>query len=128
MIPFGITRPCFASPKTASPPCWPPMPMTRPATRFQQPATREGVGHAVAHPHVAEVNQVVERLAAGHDRAHQHIGATAGVFGQRLRRDVDAQVKGVEGNACAPGVVQRRDDALRVAVVAALGISQDSSR
>ena len=65
----------------------------------------------------------MQRAVAGADRAHQHVGAAAGVFGQRLHHDVGAQagmrarrrLEAVEGQARAPGVVQRRDDAARPA-------------
>ena len=57
-----------------------------------------------------------QRLIAGADTAHEDIATTAGVFGQRMRADIDSQswcvtwgeVIGGKGQASAPGVVQCR--------------------
>ena len=61
----------------------------------------------------------VQRLVPAGDRAHQHVGAARGVLGQRMHRQVHrqalAQVEGIEGQARAPGVVQR-DERLRRAL------------
>jgi len=52
----------------------------------------------------------VQGLIARDHRTHQHIGATAGVLGERLHGNVHTQIKRVEGNARAPGVVEHGDD------------------
>ena len=79
--------------------------------------------HVQPQPHVGELDAHMQRRVAGDDAAHQHVAATAGVFGQCLRGNVHAkrrhhagqQVKGVKGNARTPGVVQRRADTARLA-------------
>lgn len=64
----------------------------------------------MTHTHVGHEKRVVQDLVARDHRAHQHIGTAAGVFGQGLHGNVHAQIECLEGDACAPGVVQRGQD------------------
>ena len=74
--------------------------------------------HAQTQSHVAEFDFQVQSLSAGDDAAHQHITTAAGVFRQGLNADVHRQslgrigsraqqVKGLERETSAPGVVER---------------------
>ena len=85
--------------------------------------TQHGLHVIGAHPdaeaHVAELEFQVQCLIARDHAAHQHIAAATGVLGEGMHGDVHAQapgavaaqVKRLEGQAGAPGVVQRGRDA-----------------
>ena len=83
------------------------------AQRHAGQAAQHGLGvitsHAKTHAHVAVKKLVMQRLITRDHRTHQHIAATAGVLGQGLHRDIGTQVKRIEGQACAPGVVDHTD-------------------
>ena len=57
---------------------------------------------------------MVQRRVARHDRAHQHVCPSAGIFGQGLHAHVGPQLESVERNARPPGVIQRRQNRARV--------------
>ena len=72
--------------------------------------------HAQAEPHVGQLDLEVQRLIVRRHAAHQHVAAAAGVLGQRVGRNIHAkaraiQIKRVEGQPGAPGVVERADHA-----------------
>ncbi|MCY1519606.1 hypothetical protein D9M68_543600 [compost metagenome] len=89
----------------------------QPHRQARQPAQHQVAvigGHAPAHQHAGAPQAVVQRIVACHHRAHQHIAAARLVLGQRLHRDIDTLVEGVEVDAARPGVVDRRQHALRL--------------
>ena len=46
------------------------------------------------------VDALVQRLILRDHRAHQHVGATGGIFGQRLHDDIDTVFKRSKTNTC----------------------------
>ena len=77
--------------------------------------------HTQTQAHVAKFDLQVQSCVAGDDAAHQHVAAAAGVFGKRMGADVHGQathpictigqqIKRLERQARAPGVVQGTQD------------------
>ena len=78
--------------------------------------------NANAQTHVGELDAHMHSVVRGDDAAHQHITTTAGVLGERMGRyihrhaaAIGEQVKRLESQARAPGVVQHGGHAARAA-------------
>ncbi len=67
--------------------------------------------HAQAGAHARQLEPLVDRALGRDGRAHQHVAAARLVLGERLHRDVDAVLEGLEREARRIGVVDRGDHA-----------------
>ena len=62
--------------------------------------------HTRAQVHVCLREGLCDSQLFGHHRPHEHITTPTGVFGQGMDRHINPQLKGIEGQARTPGVVQ----------------------